>query len=348
MNLRCLKTIIAVSEHPTFFAAGNALGLSHSAVSLHIKMLEDELQVPLVDRTRRPPVLTERGLALVERAQRVMDLLDEIAVLGSDERLIGSLKVGVVLTAMVDLLPPALAALSKAHPDLLIDVRAGLSDDLAQHVLHREIDVAVATQPAMAIAGLQSRVIADEPLFVIAPANVPETDDTALLSAHPFIWFNRKSWAGQQIEQHLQRRGILVRNTMEVELAGSHRSAGAQRPRRVGRTAARRSAGSCRRPPGGALRCAAGDAHTRHDRAVRQSEIQIDGRAPGSASHGRRAFGGRKCAPRMLSRPERRIRAFPDGGYAAVLSWKPGVDCEMRISSSVMSAGMSPNSGVLR
>jgi len=217
VNIRCLKTIIAVSENPTFFAAGKALGLSHSAVSLHIKTLEDELKVSLVDRTRRPPVLTERGLALVERAQHLMDTLDEIAALGSDERLIGSLRVGVVLTAMIDLLPPALAALRQAHPDLHIEIRTGLSNDLAQHVRNREIDVAVATMPNAPVEGLQARVIMDEPLFVIAPADAAETDDTALLSSHRFIWFNRKSWAGQQIEQHLHKRGILVREGMEVD-----------------------------------------------------------------------------------------------------------------------------------
>jgi DNA-binding transcriptional LysR family regulator len=217
MNLRCLKTIIAVAEHATFLEAAAALGLSHSAVSLHIKTLEEELQVALVDRTRRPPVLTERGLALVERARRMMELLDEIAALGSDERLIGALKVGVVLTAMTNLLPPALAALHKAHPKLHVDIHAGLSADLAQQIRLREIDVAVTTMPAAPVEGLHSRRIADEPLFVIAPAGVAEDSDAALLGAHPFIWFNKKTWAGQQIAQHLHQRGILVRERMEVD-----------------------------------------------------------------------------------------------------------------------------------
>lgn len=217
LNLRCLRTIIAVAENGTFVDAAAALRLSHSAVSLHIKMLEDELQAALVDRSRRPPVLTERGLALVERARRMMDLLDEIATLGSDERLIGSLKVGAVLTAMVNLLPPALAALRNTHPNLHIDIHAGPSADLAQNIRHREIDVAITTMPGVPVEGLQSRLIKDEPLFVIAPAEACEQGDAALLSSHPFIWFNKKTWAGQQIEQHLHRRGILVRERMEVD-----------------------------------------------------------------------------------------------------------------------------------
>lgn len=218
MNLRHLRTLIAISEHPTFFAAARALNLSHSAVSLHVKTLEDQLQAPLVDRSRRPPILTERGHALVERARRMMDLLDEISALGSDERLVGALTVGVVPTALVDLLPPALAALRKAHPDLRIAVRTGFSSELAQLLRQRDIDVAIATAPNAPADDLTFRTIAHEPLFVIAPADAAEETDEALLKAHPFIWFNRKSWAGQQIEQLLHGRGIPVREAMAVDM----------------------------------------------------------------------------------------------------------------------------------
>ena len=111
MNLRFLRTMIAIAEHPTFVAAGASLGLSHSAVSLQVKALEEELQVALVDRSRRPPVLTDRGLALVEHARRMLAIGDEIAALGDDEGLVGSLAIGAVPTELATLLPPALAAL---------------------------------------------------------------------------------------------------------------------------------------------------------------------------------------------------------------------------------------------
>ncbi|MCH8167669.1 MAG: LysR family transcriptional regulator, partial [Proteobacteria bacterium] len=53
--------------------------------------------------------MTARGAALVEQARRMAALADEIRALGSDEVVAGSLAVGVVPTAMVHLLPPALA-----------------------------------------------------------------------------------------------------------------------------------------------------------------------------------------------------------------------------------------------
>ncbi len=134
MNLRQLRTLVAIAEQGSFTAAGNAVGLSHSAISLHVKALEQELGVALVDRTQRPPRLTARGAALVEQARRMAALVDEIRALGSDEMLAGSLAVGVVPTEMVHLLPPALARLRALHPKLAIRVRTGLSSELAQAV----------------------------------------------------------------------------------------------------------------------------------------------------------------------------------------------------------------------
>ena len=219
MNIRQLRTVITLSEQGTFSAAGEAMGLSHSAVSLHIKALEEELGVALVDRSRRPPVLTDRGMALVERARRLMEITDEIAGLGSDESLVGALTVGVVPTAMSSILPPALAALSGAHPRLQIAIRSGSSVELAAGVRNADLDVAVTTEPDRPLEGLRARVIAREPLVVIAPGRraAPVPSDAALLTAQPFIWFNRKTWAGQQIERHLLERGLLVRDGLEVD-----------------------------------------------------------------------------------------------------------------------------------
>lgn len=226
MNLRHLRTIVALSERGTFSAAGEAIGRSHSAVSLHIKALETELGVDLVDRGRRPPVLTDRGMALVGHARRLMEITDEIAGLSAEESLIGALTVGVVPSAMSSILPPALADLSGAHPRLRIAVRSGSSVELAAGVRNGDIDVAVTTEPDRPLEGLRARIVAREPLVVIAPApKGPESggsesaakDDAALLTGQPFIWFNRKTWAGQQIERHLLERGLLVRDGLEVD-----------------------------------------------------------------------------------------------------------------------------------
>ena len=217
MNLRQLQTLVAIADRGSFTAAGRAVGLSHSAVSLQVKALEEELGVALADRSQRPPRLTARGRALVGQARRMLEIAGEIRALGSDQALAGTLAVGVVPTEMVHLLPPALARLKARHPKLALRVRSGLSSELAQAVRAAELDVAVATWPEIVPEGLVLHEIAREPLAVIAPAAAPEATAEALIAAHPFIWFSRQTWAGQRIEALLAARGLAPREGMEAD-----------------------------------------------------------------------------------------------------------------------------------
>jgi DNA-binding transcriptional LysR family regulator len=78
MSLRALRTLLAVVQHGTFAKAGDAVGLTQSAISLQIKSLEQEFGVALFDRSRRRPVLTEAGRILLARVEDIMDAYDRI------------------------------------------------------------------------------------------------------------------------------------------------------------------------------------------------------------------------------------------------------------------------------
>lgn len=217
MNLRQLRSLIAIAERGSFTAAAEAMGLSHSAVSLQMKALESELGVELIDRRHRPPRLTARGVAMVEQARRMAAILEEIRGLGAEAALTGSLAVGVVPTEMVHLLPPALKRLRSRHPRLAIHVRTGLSSELAEAVRRGELDAAVATMPRRSPRDLAVTEVAREPLMVIAPEDVPGRTPEEVIDGNPFIWFSRRTWAGQQIEQVLAARGLAPAAAMEVD-----------------------------------------------------------------------------------------------------------------------------------
>lgn len=217
MNLRQLKTLVAVAENRSLSAAAQAVGLTHSAVSVQIKALETELGISLLDRSRRPPILTDRGHLLVERAREMVTLLDEIASLGSEEQLVGSLTLGVVPSAMIHLLPPALSSLRDSHPKVKLSVKSALSGNLSQLVLSGQIDAAVVTSTSRLPKGLKARVITTEPLVVIAHESANGETDEQVISENPFIWFNRETWAGQQIERFLLNRGLGLQEFMEVD-----------------------------------------------------------------------------------------------------------------------------------
>ena len=148
MSLRALRTLVAIAQHGSFARAAEAVHLTQSAVSLHIRGLEEEFNAPLFDRSRRLPVLTEAGHLGLERAGEILALYDSIAAeLGEDGELRGRLRVGAIHTALAGVLPSALAGLNAEHPHLRVNVASGMSAELATRGEAGELDAAVTPGP---------------------------------------------------------------------------------------------------------------------------------------------------------------------------------------------------------
>ncbi|MEM9637067.1 MAG: LysR substrate-binding domain-containing protein [Pseudomonadota bacterium] len=216
MNIQQMRILIAVIDEGSFAAAGDAVGRSHSAISLQIKALEEELGIILFDRVVRPPAPTAKARALADHARKVIKLFDATGDVVSGELIFGRLRVGAVPTVLGSFLPRALAELRTQHPDLAIDVHSGSSDRLAEQLGQGALDIAICTKPPSPIQGLTWHHIAHEPLVVIAPKEAAG-DERTLLSSLPFIWFNRKTWAGGAIETQLKNRSLDVHATMEID-----------------------------------------------------------------------------------------------------------------------------------
>ncbi len=217
MELRYLKTIVAIADHGGFAAAGSAIGLTQSAVSLHVKALEEELGTILFDRSKRPPVLSASGTTVVEQAREVLKACARIKELTGSDDLSGRLSLGAVPTTLLGVLPRALAKLQKMHPKLGINLTTGLSGELAKRIYKGDLDVATITEPIQLAAGLSWHPFNREPLVVIAPKSERLLSDREWLESLPFIRFKRFAWAGQLIDSRLRDRNIHVRQGMEID-----------------------------------------------------------------------------------------------------------------------------------
>lgn len=219
MSLRALRTLLAIAQHGSFVQAAQSVHLTQSAVSLHIKSLEEEFNTSLFDRSRRLPVLTDAGHVAVERAREIIALYDSIASeIGGDNELRGRLKLGVIPTALTSILPQALAALGVEHPHVRITVASGMSAELATRLEAGDIDVAITTEPVKPHPyGLVSTTLYEEGFWIIAPSALAGMPTRQLLEQQPFIRFDRRAWAGRTIERELRRMRLRVQTTMELD-----------------------------------------------------------------------------------------------------------------------------------
>jgi DNA-binding transcriptional LysR family regulator len=219
MSLRALRTLLAVVQHGTFAKAGDAVGLTQSAISLQIKSLEQEFGVALFDRSRRRPVLTEAGRILLARVEDIMDTYDRIPeALSGEQALVGRLRLGAIQSALSGPLPDALVAMRQAHPGLRVQVSAGMSAELAQLVATGELDAAITTAPVRPHPPeLIARTLYEDRFWVLAPADQAGRGLAELLRDLPFIQFDARAWAGRMIARELRQQGIAVQASMTLD-----------------------------------------------------------------------------------------------------------------------------------
>ena len=159
-----LPIVLAVHRRGGFAAAANDLGLSPSAVSHAVQLVEAGLGQPLFARTTRSVRLTEAGAAFVTRIGPALAEIEEAADrLGADHgRVGGTLRLNAPRTALPIAVTPVLAELARRHPALTVEVTAddGLADIVAEgfdagirlgHTVARDMVAVRLTPPFAAI-----------------------------------------------------------------------------------------------------------------------------------------------------------------------------------------------------
>ena len=218
MNLRQIRTLCAFLEQGSFSATGDRVGLSHSAVSVQMQQLEDELGTALFDRRSKPPVLTATGIEVASIGRGVLAQLEKMRACAKGEDVADEVSIGFVPTTLQNLLHAVLQELRDTHPQTRVNVKTGMSGELAAAVIRREMDFAILTSPITEMPDLTISEIASEPMYVIGPSSqIGISDDAELALSMPFITFSKRTWLGRQITTRLQSRGIYIDEVMEVD-----------------------------------------------------------------------------------------------------------------------------------
>lgn len=125
-----LRSYAAVAEAGSFTGAARLLGLRQSTVSQHIKRLERIAGRRLLDRNTHRVAMTPEGEAMLDHARRVLDAHDRMARFLGGAPLRGRLRFGASEDFVLSALPDVLAAFVRRHPEVDMELRAGLSEDL--------------------------------------------------------------------------------------------------------------------------------------------------------------------------------------------------------------------------
>lgn len=218
LDVRYLKTLVAVAEHGTFTAAANAVGLSPSAVSMQIRTLEIYLAAELFDRSHRPLVLNERGMALMPMAHRIINLHDSLRdAAAAPGDFAGRLRLGVIPTALSSFVPAVLSSLNRRYPQIEVDIVTGMNTPLFKLMKNEELDAGIIGEPPRLPSGLFWRPFTREEICVIAPPGTTYASAGELLASQPYVKLVRGALQLRMIEEQLARLNVAPRTIMQLD-----------------------------------------------------------------------------------------------------------------------------------
>ncbi|GGO74128.1 LysR family transcriptional regulator [Bowmanella pacifica] len=148
LDLKLLKTFIAVVQAGSFTGAESLLNLSRSAISIYISDLEKRLGMKLCNRGRAGFNLTLEGQKVYEAAQKLMHATDifQEEVNNTYAVLKGELNIGIIdslVTIPHRTISDALAKLKQTSSEIRINIRMSNPADISLALLEGELDVGV-------------------------------------------------------------------------------------------------------------------------------------------------------------------------------------------------------------
>jgi len=220
VTLRQMKVFAVVARHLSFTRAARELHLTQPAVSQQIRLLEQEVGLPLFEKIGRKVHLAPAGEELLRYANQTLELLREasesLAAMRGLRR--GVLKLGAVSTAKY-FAPSLLSAFTPAYPEVTIKFAVGNRGEIIKQLAANEIDLVIMGRPPRELDTI-AEPFAKHPLIIIASPGHPLARRRRIalqqLASQQFLIREEGSGTRASMEYVFRERQVPFRVSMEV------------------------------------------------------------------------------------------------------------------------------------
>jgi len=222
MHLKSLKVFCDVVGWRSFSRAADENGISQSGASQLVHHLEEYLGVRLIDRSKRPFVLTPEGQAYYDGCQklvrRLYSLEEEVRSL--HQEVAGRVTVASIYSVGLSHMSRFVQDFLRQHPKANVHLQYQHPERVYELVRNDRADVGLVSY-ALETRSIQVTPWRDEPMvFVCAPSN-PYAERASLaitdLEGTPFVGFDERLRIRAELDKALATRGVEVRVVMEFD-----------------------------------------------------------------------------------------------------------------------------------
>ncbi|MBO7723756.1 MAG: LysR family transcriptional regulator [Thermoguttaceae bacterium] len=205
------------------FSRGAALhSVSQSAATQMIQRMEEEFQVPLIDRSRRPLVPTPEGRLCYDCFQEMVDRYDALKkqLQTLHEQAGGLIRVAAIYSIGLHEMSQHIQYFMKSYPKVTIKLEYLPPSKVYQAVLSSDVDFGLVSYPKASF-DLKVVPLRSEEMVAVLPINHPLVEEKQLsikqLEGFDFVAFDPDLPIRGEIDQIFERHGVTVSVTMEFD-----------------------------------------------------------------------------------------------------------------------------------
>lgn len=179
MTITQLHYVLAVAEHKNFTLAAEKCFVTQPTLSMQIQKLEEELDVQIFDRGKKPIQLTDVGQQIVSQARNIVNESVRIKDIVDQQKgfIGGNFKIGIIPTVMPTLLPMFLTNFINKYPKVNLIIEEHTTEELIKMLKSGQLDAAIAATP-LGEETIKEVALYYEPFVAYVPENNPAFNKT--------------------------------------------------------------------------------------------------------------------------------------------------------------------------
>lgn len=222
MNIETLRVFCDVVQHQSFSRGAAANQVSQSAATQSVHRMERHFGVQLVDRSKRPFVLTPEGQACYEGFREVLEVYDavETRVRSLRKEITGMVRVAAIYSVGLHDMARCMKQFMIRYPKAKVRLEFLRPNKVYDAVLNSEVDLGIVSYPTpsteLSVVPLRS-----ERMVLVCHPGHPLAKRKAVTAEHlkneAFVAFDRDLIIRKEIDRYLRQRNVSVRINMEFD-----------------------------------------------------------------------------------------------------------------------------------
>ena len=221
MEIRQVQSFVHVARLGSFSRAAETMGYSQSAITVQIRLLEEELGTKLFDRMGKKVSLTPQGKRFLEHANRILyEMNRTIMTMNEDRELENPLHIGTIESLCTAKFPCILSQFHTLYPKVNIQITLDSPEKLIRMMEHNELDLIYILDTPRWNKEWIKVMEAAEPIVFVASVN----SEFALrkemvlqdILGEPFFLTEKNANYRQALDQHLALENRTLDPVLEI------------------------------------------------------------------------------------------------------------------------------------